>query len=1160
MSQNKNKKPLLDKEFGLSSWAIDNKTTVYIIMAILLIGGMMAFNNMPREAYPEIEENKIYISSIYPGNSAEDVEKLVTIPIEAGIRNLSGVQKITSSSFQDYSMITVELDTSISLLKAKIDIKDKIDAVKSKSDWPTLDTGGKVEPSVFEISFSEEQAIIYINVEGDYSLQQLKSYSEKIKDQIETLSAIKVVSLNGVDDKEVEVAVDLFKMAATHVDYQDIIKAIKANNTTISGGNVINNLQRSNLRVVGKIQKPQELLNIVIKSDNGPVYLRDIATVNFREQDKTTFARNRDKTAIILAVKKRAGSNMIKAVADLREIVTKMQADVLPKDLRLTYSADQSNATESQVSDLVNNIIFGIILVVGVLMFFLGFKNAAFVGIAIPLSMLFALLILSNFVTMNTMVLFGLVMGLGMLVDNGIVVVENVYRLIDEGMDRKTAAKQGIGEIAWPIITSTATTLAAFFPLGLWPGTMGKFMIYFPMTLSAVLGASLFVALVINSMLTSEFMNTKKEENISNESVKKNSLLFIGVGFLSVLLGFFVEIDLLKILGNLAVLIGISLWLYKYFIFPVSKTFQHEYLPKLEAKYKVILEKVFTGKRPQFLLLGTFLLLIFSFILVGVTKPNILFFPDNTPKQIMVYMEYPEGTDIKKTFNKAKEIEKEVLVIVDSYNDDEGYNPLVESSITQIGKGAGNPFTGGNASETPHKAKIVLTMREFKYRKGKDSKELMTVLRKKLNKFNTEITVSIEKDLTSPPAGYPFNLEIYGTDYDQMLIEAESLKNFISSTGVAGLEKLKLDVNKNVSEIELTLNLATAGSLGITNQFVGGTLRAAIFGQEASIFKPDNDDDDYKINVRLKADQRYDMALLLNQPLTYKDMNRGTNMQVPISSLVSQKQVKSFNVIKRRDHQKVISLYSNVLDGYNAGKIIEKIESQLKNRPSKFEFKFTGEQEKQAEDGAFLLKALLIAVSGISLIIVLQFNSISKPIIIMSTVILSFIGVFLGLIIFQMDFVVIMTMMGIISLAGIVVNNSIVLIDYTELLISRKKLELGIADDRHLDKKTILNLVIESGTSRLLPVLLTAITTVLGLLPLAIGLNIDFISFLTDYNPHIYLGGDNVVFWGPLAWTVIFGLTFATFLTLVMVPVMFYLTAIIKLTIQNKKDAKLATN
>jgi len=1143
------------KEFGISSWAIDNKMTVYVIIAIILSLGVYSYYTMPREAFPEIIETKIYVSSVNPGNSAEDVEKFITEPLEEEFNNVSGVREITSTTLQDYSMVIVEFEEGIEIPTAKQRIKDKVDQVKAETTWPTLDNGAKVEPNVFDLNLSEEQPILNINLTGDYPTQRLKDYAEHLQDKIELLPTIKEAPIRGAEDMEVEIAIDLYKMSAAEVSFNDIINAVRGENNTISGGNVISGGIQKNIRILGEIENPQELSKVVVKRDGGTVYLEDIASINFHEVDATTFAREYGKPVVMLDIKKRAGENMIEAVENIKSLVLKEKEEYLPENLNVSFTNDQSINTEKQVDDLVNNIIFGVILVVLVLMFFLGFRNSLFVGFAIPMSMLMSLFILSFLgYTLNTMVLFGLVMGLGMLVDNGIVVVENVYTLMSEGMSRTKAAKQGMGEIAWPIIASTATTLAAFFPLGLWPGLIGKFMIIFPITLSIVLGSSLFVALIINSMLTSKFMKTE-EKSLTKKKLIRWSLILGGVGIILLVAGFVLDVAAFRGFGNLSILAALLLWLYKYVLAGAVEYFQYKSLKKLDDFYERFLKYAIKGKKAYVFFFGTILLLIFSFILIGIAQPKTLFFPENQPNQIITYIEYPQGTTIEKTNALTKKIEERVFNVIEQYEDEDGFNYMVKSAIAQVGEGAGNPQTdAGQSNEMPHKGKVTLSMREFEFRRGVKSSHVLEEVREAVKGF-PGASVIVEKDAAGPPTGYPINIELSGNDYNEMLREAERMRTYIEDLNISGIEELKIDISKSKPELTVDVDRKKAGMLGVSSATVGQTLRRSIYGEEVSTYK--EGDEDYPINVRLNSEYRYDENVLFNQPITFRN-NSGQIVQVPISSLVTKKNTTSFSSIKRKDLKRVITVYSNVLGGYNATEIVGELKTELDNyeMPTDINYSFTGEQEEQAENMNFLLMALFYAMGGILLILVAQFNSISKPIIILTAIILSLVGVFLGLVIFNMDFVVIMTMMGIISLAGIVVNNAIVLIDYTQILIDRRMEDLGLEEDEYLTREQYFETIVAGGKSRLRPVLLTAITTVLGLIPLAVGLNIDFFGLFTDYDPGFYIGGDNVIFWGPLAWTVIFGLIFATFLTLVIVPVMFYLVNRAKIKFRDKREAR----
>ena len=1140
----------VDKEFKPSVWAIRKSNIIYFLMFIFLVFGINAYNNLPREDFPEIVSTKVFISTVNPGNTAEDIERFITDPLEEAVKGISNLVDIKSTSLEDYSIIELEFDEEIEIELAKQKVRDELDSVISGEDWPTFNNV-KVEPDIFNLSMAEEMPILNINLEGDYRTEELKKYAEILQDKIEKLDEIKEVDILGAQDEEVEVAVDIKKMTAAKISFNDVITSIAGGNRTIAAGNIISDGQRRTLRIIGEISDPNDLKSFVVKNQYGPVYLGDIAEINFKETEKKSYAREFGKNLVSLAVKKRSGKNLINAANTIHKIVKDVQKAEFPSDLEVAITNDMSNRIISQVDDLVNNILFGIFLVTIVLMFFLGFRNALFVGFAIPMSMFMSLMIISALgYSLNTMILFALVMGLGMLVDNGIVVIENVYRLMEkEGMSRIEAAKLGISEIAYPIIVSTATTVLAFVPLGLWPGTIGQFMIYLPITLSIVLGSSLFVAIFFNSMLVSKFMSID-EKNLSKKNLIKLTYILSGIGLLMILFG-----GATRGFGSLFIAINLFFWLYSYYLKSLALRFRTIFLKTLEENYEKFLRFALKGWNAVMFLFGTIALLFLTMILVGIAGPKVEFFPDNEPNQIIVYAEYPQGTDIEKTNSITKKIENEVIdVINNSKFFIDSQNFMIESMLSQVGDGAGNQENDfGSQADMPHKSKITVTLREFKYRNGYSSEDLRGEVQKKLNGKYPGLSLSVEKDQNGPPAGYPVNIEITGKDYIDLIRAAEEMRIFINDQQIAGIEELKIDVNRNKPSLKINVDRKKAGELGINPTQIGLTLRRSLFGEKAGIFKKDGED--YDINVRFNEEDRYDKSLLLNQNVIFKDMSNGQLKEVPIASMIETENIETYSAIKHRNLTRVVTLYSSILAGYNAKEIVDQIKFQLDgfDAPENVNFKFTGEIEKQDENQDFLNFALMMALMLILLLLVFQFNSIVKPLIILLSIFLSFIGVFLGLIMFNMTFVIIMTMLGIISLAGIVVNNSVVLIDYTQLLLDRKKEELNVEKDNMLSKDQIFEAIVSGGKARLRPVILTAITTILGLIPLAIGLNIDLMNLFINGNPNIYVGGDNVIFWGPLAWTVIFGLSFATFLTLVIVPVTFYLSKRVSLKIKEFK-------
>ncbi len=1073
------------KEFKLSSWAISNRMTIVVITFIIVLSGIASYMAMPRENFPEINIPQIYVATPYPGNSALDVEKLITKPLEKEINAITGVDKITSNSIQGFSSIQIEFNFDTSPSEALQKVKDKVDIAMADNDFPTdLPT----EPSVTEMNFSEMMPIMNINLSGEFSMNQLKEYAEYLEDEIEELPEISGVDIRGMQEKEIEIAVDLYKMEASQISFNDIENAVAYENMSISGGDILQNGVRRNVRVVGEFNNANEIANIVVKQENGNiVYLRDIANVNFKEQEKESYAREYLKSVVMLDVKKRGGENLLDASAKIDEIIANAKAKKFPSNLVISKTNDQSNDTRTMVSDLENSIILGVILVVLVLYFFLGFRNALFVGIAIPLSMFLSFSILSFFgVTLNTMVLFSLVIALGMLVDNGIVVVENVYRLMDEGYSRVRAAKLGVGEVAMPIIASTATTLAAFFPLILWEGIMGEFMKWLPITLIVVLSSSLFVALVINPMLISIYMKViPKKEN-------KRSLL-----------------------------------------------------NRLEDRYERFLKFALTGRRPILFVMGTFGLLFLAGFLMGVFPPKTLFFPNTEAKQIFVFLEYPIGTDIEETNKISKIIEKDIETHLKKYEEG-GESFLVTSVIGQVGAGTSDPSQGQQGGNTPNKARITIDFVKYQDRRGVETETVLKDVRELLYGY-PGVTIVVDKPADGPPTGSPINLEIKGDDYKLILETANRLKTFINDENIAGIEELKLDIDQGKPELLVEVDRQKARRLGVSTSQIGANLRTALYGKEISTFK--DLDDDYPINIRLQDQYRYNKDALLAQKITFRDQSSGQIKQVPVSAITSANNSSTFSAVKRLDLDRVVTLYSNVLNDYNATEVNDNIRKAIEGFeiPKDISINFTGEQEEQAKEMAFLSKALLIAVMLIFLIMVAQFNSATTPIIISISVLLSLIGVLFGLLIFRMEFVILMTMIGIISLAGIVVNNAIVLIDYIKLIIIRKKREANLDEKEKITRLQLLESIVEGGKTRLRPVLLTAITTILGLLPLALGININFRTLLTQFNPNFYIGGENVAFWGPMSWAIVFGLTFATFLTLIIVPVLYYIINRLKL-------------
>jgi multidrug efflux pump len=1135
MDQLEEKKKGVIREFGLSSLSVDNQISVVILVLIITVLGLLAYRTMPKESFPEIVIPTVYVGTAYPGNSPVDMENLITRPIEKELKSINNVKSIKSTSVQDFSSIVVEFNPGVEISKAIQDVKDAVD--KSKSELPTdLDQ----DPDVIEINTSDFP-IMNINLSGNYTEEELKKYGEFLEDEIEKLPEISKAELRGTIEREIRIDADIYKMEAMGVSFGDISDAVSQENVTISGGNILAGEFRRALRITGEFKDPSELNDIIIKTENNKiVYLSDVAEVTDTYKERESYARSNKLPVVTVNVVKRSGENLLDASDKIKEIIQKAKAERFPADLEISVTNDQSTRTRSQVSDLENSIIFGVILVVLILMFFLGFRNALFVGIAIPLSMFISFLILNFFgITLNLMVLFALILALGMLVDNGIVVVENIYRLMQEGKSAIRAAKEGVGEVAWPIITSTATTLAAFLPLAFWDDIIGEFMKYLPITLIIVLSSSLFVALVVNPVLTSLYM---KIQDFDVVKPKKKplmvALVFTVMAIISYLAGSLT-------FGNLFLIVALLTIFNVFVLRGAIRWFQNVFLIYLEDLYEKTLKFALRGINPYLFLGGTFLLLILSLILLGIRAPKILFFPDNQPALVNVFIENPIGTDTEATNDFMIEMEDELLELLEPYQN------IVEAVITQVGQGTGDQSEGPSIANTPHKAKITISFVEYQYRKGVNTNTIMEEIRDLVEKY-PGVLITVSKQLNGPPVGKAVNIEVSGEDYVKLIDYVADFREYLAAANIPGIEELKSDLELGSPEVLLKIDREKARRFGLSTSSIANDLRTALFGFEVSKFK--EGEDDFPIQLRLKDEYRYDLASLINKKINFRD-KLGNKKEVPISAVAELEYGSTYGSVKRKDLNKVISIFSNVTDGYNA----TEINNQLKDLVAQYDVpegitvKFTGEQEEQAKSQAFLMRALFIAVSVIFLIIVAQFNSVTTPFIIMASVVLSTIGVFLGLVIFNMDFVVIMTGIGIISLAGVVVNNAIVLIDYTNLVRERKREELNTPEGEFLPFSELLNSIILGGKTRLRPVLLTAITTVLGLIPLAIGMNINFGTLLSSFDPQFFVGGDNADFWGPMAWTVIFGLTFATFLTLVIVPVMYLLADKLNMLIRRLK-------
>jgi len=1121
----------LVREFRLTTLALQNRNTVLLLIGLLVIFGMMAYRTMPLEMFPQVNLPYVFVNTVYAGNSPVDIENLITRPLEKEINTISGIKQLRSVSAQDNSNIFIEFNSNVRIEKALQDVKDAVD--KAKSELPN---DLRVDPMVIELDFNEFP-IINVNLSGDFSLDELKEHAEYLKDEIETIPEISKVQISGLNERQIQINVDPLKMEAFKMSFNDIENAVAAENTNSGGGDLVVDKTTRSIRTLGEFKRIEEIAGIIVKQEDGKdiAYLRDVAEVSDGFEDPLSYARLDRQPVVSLQVIKKARENLIVAIDKLNAILAKSRrGKAIPTNLTITQSNDQSQYVRNMVSDLENSIVLGVIFVVGVLFLFLGLRNALFVGLAIPMSMLISFIVLSALgATVNMMVLFGLVLALGMLVDNGIVVVENIHRFIGKGYSLFEAARYATGEIAVPIITSTLTTLAAFFPLLFWKGIMGEFMKHLPITLIIALSASLFVALVINPVLASRFIKREGETlRPLWKKTRRTLAVMAGLAGLFYLAGW-------TSLGTFTLIMALLVALYQLFLYDLSAWFQREILPWMEGYYLKVLRFTLRGRNAIWSLLAVFALLFLAIAFYGLRHGDVQFFPVNEPRFINVFAELPIGSDIQASDEFMLGLEERVYEVL------KPELPYIESFLTSVGKGVGgeNETSVGN---TPQKGMVTITFVETQYRGGLKTSSLMKRLSAALLNRYPGVQIQLVKNQMGPPTGKPVNMELSGKDFPGLLRLVTDVQRYLGEKRVPGVEGLKLDIDLSKPELVIHIDRDSARRFGLSTAQIAGTIRTALFGREVSKFK--EGEDEYPIVVRLAKEYRGQVAGLLNQKISFRS-NTGALMQVPISSVARFEYGTTFGSVNRLKMERVITLWSNIIEGYNANSVNAQLQELMKKypMPEGFAYKFTGEQQEQAETSAFLGRVMLIALALIAMILVLQFNSFVKPLIIMATVVLSTIGVFGGLALFRMDFVILMTGIGLISLAGVVVNNAIVLVDYTDFLKANAKKRLGLDEDDELSLEDTKECIQQAGRTRLRPVLLTAITTVLGLVPMAIGLNFDFAALLSEFNPHVYFGGDNAIFWGPMSWTVIFGLSFTTVLTLVVIPCMYYLSHRLKL-------------
>jgi multidrug efflux pump len=1113
------------KEFKPASWSIDNRTSIYLITLFVVAAGVMRYNSLAKEQYPEVVFPQIMVNTIYPGTSPENMESLVSKPIETQAKSITGVKKITSNSVENFSSVMVEFNTTEDVEKAKQRIKDAVDKADLPSDLPA-------KPSVIDIDVSQFP-IMNVHVAGNTDLDRLKKYADLLQDRIEGLKEISRVDVIGALDREIQVNVDMYKMESNNITMRDLEQAIAFENMTISGGTVDMGSVKRNVTIAGQLKDPRQIGNIVVRGGSGATLrVSDFAEVRDAHKEKESYARLEGKNVITLNIIKKGGENLITSSNAIEKICEDMRQNELPKEISIKITGAQVKKTEVGLHDLINTIIIGFILVTLILLFFMGTTNAIFVAMSVPISMCVAFLVEPAIFTgllgykafsLNFMVLFSFLIALGIVVDDAIVVIENTHRIFANGkVPIIKAAKLAAGEVFMPVLSGTLTTLAPFFPLLFWQGVFGKFMFYLPMTMLITLFASLIVAYIINPVFAVDFMKPHVEgakHRTIDKGFYKTCIILTCVTVISYFVGFGV--------GNFSLtMFGLYL-LNKFVLADAAETFQKKIWTRVQNAYGHLMTFCIKSKWHSIgVLMATLVLLIVSIGAFVAKPPNVVFFPAGDPNFIYAYIKLPVGTASAYTDKVTQEVEGRITKLIGKDN------PLVTSVISNVAVGATDPSSfdlGTNANM----GKVTVAFVEFADRNGKSTTPYLNQIREVVKGIpGTEISIAQESN--GPPQGKEIQIEITGEDFKELATVSTNVKRFLDSMQIEGVEELKSDLILNKPELLVAVNRDRANREGISTAQIGGELRTTIFGKEVSKFKTPNED--FPINIRAQENQRGSISDVLNSKLIYRDMNMGGQLrQVPMSAVADVKYGNTYGGIKRKNQKRIVTLSSGVLTGFNPNKVVEEVKAKLTGfkAPSSVNVKFGGQQDEQAEAMSFLGGALITSMGLIMLILIIQFNSISKMLIIFSEIFLSIIGVLLGFVIFRMDMSIIMTGVGIIALAGIVVRNGILLVEFTEILLHQ-----GMP---------LKEAIVEAGRTRMTPVLLTASATILGLIPLATGLNIDFVQLFTHGDPHIYFGGDNVAFFGPLSWTMIFGLAFATFLTLVLVPALLYLAESLKM-------------
>jgi len=1020
------------------NWFLQHKISVFVLLFIVILAGFISYVNLAVESFPQIKQPVVIVAVPYLGVAPGDMETLVAQPIENKLKEITKIKKMTSTSNEGSTTLTVEFETDMDIDEAVRKVREKVD--QAKPDLPN----DIEEPIIQEINF-ENIPIMLVSIVGEQSLVRLKKIAEDLQDRFEQITGVLDVNISGGLEREVKVNINPSRLKYYNIGVNDIIDAIRLENMTIPGGSVESGNLKYTVRIPGEFDNIEEIKQVVVKTIDGyPVYVNDLADVEFGYEDQVSYSRLDKEASVTLSIQKRSGENIIRIADEVKQILATYQPK-FPAKTHYVILADQSKDIRSMVNDLENNIIAGLLLVIAVLYFFMGARNGLLVGIAIPLSMLISFIVISLMgYTLNMIVLFSLILALGMLVDNAIVIVENIYRHHEEGKSLMKAAREASSEVALAVLTSTLTTLFAFSPLIFWPGIVGEFMSYLPITLIITLSSSLLVAFVFNPALSSSFMK--------------------------------LDAKMKKLPGD-------------------------RLLNRLIGQYEKTLTWALKNRWKTMGMTATaFVVMLILFIIFN---HGVEFFPDMEPTQAWIKVEAPIGTRLETSDGIVREIEDRIK-----------NTPDMEHFVTEVGN-VSDVFSFGVEGGTPHKSQVTIDFIE-KHERQQNSFKTLDEVKKKVEGI-PGARIDVSKPQEGPPTGSAVEIQIKGEDFK--ILESISTDIQKKIKGVTGLTELRDNFEKGKPELRIRIDREKAALLGLNTSHIASTIRTAVNGTEASKYRLGQDE--YDITVRFSESFRKSYTDLLNLTVFHEGHH------IPLANFAIVDFSSGLGNINHVDGDRVVTITADAF-GRSSAEVLAEVKARLQDYqlPPEYTMIFAGQDTEQQAASEFLRRAFMIALLLIFFVLVTQFNSVSLPFVIMVSVFLSFFGVFFGLLITFKPFGIIMTGIGIISLAGVVVNNAIVLIDFIQQM--RK---------RGVEK---VEAIIQGGKMRLRPVILTAITTILGLIPLTTGINIDFIGlFKGDFTKFIQFGAESSQWWSNMGVAVIFGLSFSTAFTLVIVPVLY---------------------